>query len=544
MEFLDNLVLPQSSEHIKLLHYMLILVLSLFIPFISIILGGTSISLFFRRKGAEAGNPLYLKFAKDVIELVTINKSVGIILGIVPLLTSILVYAQLLHTAETAAISYLTGAFFLTSISLILIYTYRYSLSFTNIFKTVDAVQVTDEELKEEIDKFKKGNQSLSFKSGRYGIFFLFLAAWIFTAAITLATNPVKWGNENFIILLFSWRVLTNFIQLIAAAFALTGGALMFGFFYWEGGRKNLSEDYKNFILKISSRTTLAASLLLPLFLMINLLGLPSSALSFSVFTYSFIALLLLFLAYHYLYALLKESAIKYSGRIFYILLFSLIAIIAKDQLAMGNATREHSSYLAADFEKYLTQLKGTGEEVQQISGQELYEVRCASCHRFDTKLVGPPYNSVMPKYEGKINQLVSFILNPVKVDPAYPPMPNPGLRPNEAKAVADYEMIEHMRLVLPERTKEAGDNGEAIFNRICSACHSFEEDMVGPAFNSVITKYVDNQEDLITFLSDPQKVNPDFPEMPNPQLSESQLKAISTYVISEYQKRQGVALK
>src|SRR5690606_38354858 len=103
---------------------------------------------------------------------------------------------------------------------------------------------------------------------------------------------------------------------------------------------------------------------------------------------------------------------------------------------------------------------------------------------------------------------------------------------------------LEHMRLVLPERTKEAGDNGEAIFNRICSACHSFEEDMVGPAFNSVITKYVDNQEDLITFLSDPQKVNPDFPEMPNPQLSESKLKAISTYVISEYQKRQGVALK
>jgi cytochrome c len=44
-----------------------------------------------------------------------------------------------------------------------------------------------------------------------------------------------------------------------------------------------------------------------------------------------------------------------------------------------------------------------------------------------------------MPKYEGKKTQLVAFIRNPVKVNPAYPPMPNPGLKPNEAEAVATY---------------------------------------------------------------------------------------------------------
>ena len=36
-----------------------------------------------------------------------------------------------------------------------------------------------------------------------------------------------------------------------------------------------------------------------------------------------------------------------------------------------------------------------------------------------------------------------AFIRNPVKVDPAYPPMPNPGLKPQEAEAVATY-MLEH----------------------------------------------------------------------------------------------------
>ncbi|RPI68984.1 MAG: hypothetical protein EHM47_13885, partial [Ignavibacteriales bacterium] len=519
MEFLDKLVLPQSAEHIELLHYMVILVLALFIPFISIILGGTTLSLYFRKKGIEAGNPFYLKFAKDIIELVTINKSVGIILGIVPLLTCILVFAQLLHTASVSTITYLVIAFILITVSLILIYTYRYSLSFTNIFNSIKEVKSEDAELKEELEKFRKGNQSLSMRSGRYGILLLYLAVWIFTAAITLAVYTKSWGSDNFLISLFSWRVLSNFIQLISAAFALTGGAILFGFFYWEGGKKNLTEDYKNFVLKTSARIALTAALLLPLFLLISLLSLPDTALSFSVFSYSFIALFLLFLAYHYLYALLREPSVKYTGRIFYIILFSIIALIAKDQLAMGNATKVHSSYLVADFNKYLADLKGTSTGAEVLSGREIYEIRCASCHRFDQKLVGPPYNSTLPKYENKIDALVTYILNPVKVDPAYPPMPNPGLRPAEAKAVADYEMIEHMKLVFSERSAEAGDNGEMLFNRICAACHSFEEDMVGPAFNNVITKYVDKQDELIAFISNPQKISPEFPEMPNPGL-------------------------
>jgi cytochrome c len=82
--------------------------------------------------------------------------------------------------------------------------------------------------------------------------------------------------------------------------------------------------------------------------------------------------------------------------------------------------------------------LKGDGKTVQ-VNAEEIYQVKCASCHKWDQKLVGPPHNEVLPKYVGKEQQLVAFIRNPVKVDPAYPPMPNPGLRPNEAEAVANY---------------------------------------------------------------------------------------------------------
>ncbi|HSP87593.1 MAG TPA: hypothetical protein VLN45_05635, partial [Ignavibacteriaceae bacterium] len=234
MNFLDNLVLPQSAEHIELLHYMLVLVLFLFIPFISVILGGASISLYYRKKGLESGNPFYLRFAKDIIDLLTINKSMGIILGIIPLLTCVLVFAQLLHGTNSPSVFYLMGSFFLTSISIILIYTYRYSLSFKNIFDSIRDTHSDDPSFNDELNKFKKGNQSLSLKSGRYGVTLLFLSTWIFTAAITVAIYPGKWIDDRILFLLFSWEVLSRYIHFITAAFALTGGAILFGFFYWE----------------------------------------------------------------------------------------------------------------------------------------------------------------------------------------------------------------------------------------------------------------------------------------------------------------------
>ena len=130
MNFLDSFVLPQSSEHIELLHYILMLIMFLFIPFISILFGGTVLSIYYRRRGLNEKNPMFIRFAHDVIETLTINKSLGIILGIVPLLTSVLIFAQLLHNSASPAVYYLFISFVLTTIAVILIYTYRYSVVF------------------------------------------------------------------------------------------------------------------------------------------------------------------------------------------------------------------------------------------------------------------------------------------------------------------------------------------------------------------------------------------------------------------------------
>ena len=100
MDFLDNIALPQSAEHIQLLHYLLILVLFLFISFIGLVFGGTILSVRYKRKSEKSGDEKYFHFAKDIMEIVTISKSIGFILGIAPLITIILIYSQLLHGSQ------------------------------------------------------------------------------------------------------------------------------------------------------------------------------------------------------------------------------------------------------------------------------------------------------------------------------------------------------------------------------------------------------------------------------------------------------------
>ena len=343
MNFLDNFVLPQSSEHIELLHYLLMLIMFLFVPFISILFGGTALSIYYRRMGLNEKNPMFLRFAHDVIETLTINKSMGIIIGIVPLLTSILIYAQLLHSTESSTVYYLLFSSMLTAFSVILIYTFRYSVIFSGLFDSIKNIIPEDNNTSEIIKNYRDGSRALSIRSGRYGLIFLFVALYLLVAAISNALYP-----------LFSFEVIVRFLQFIAAAFTITGGAIFFAFFYWDGGKNIEDDNYRAFVKKIAINITFTGALIQPIFLTYDFIALPSFALSGAVFTYGMIAILLLFIAYHLLYSMIRDSNLKMSGLVFYVLIFSMFCVIVKNQLAMGNATKPNTVILAAKYTEYL----------------------------------------------------------------------------------------------------------------------------------------------------------------------------------------------
>lgn len=437
MEFLDKLVLPQSAEHIELLHYMLSLILILFVPFISIVFGGLILSLYYKRKGLKTSNTTYLNFAKDAIEFVTVNNSIGVILGIVPLFTAILIFAQLLHTADTGTVGYLALSFLFTTTGLIMTYVYRHSFAFNRVFTSIKKDNLSEQDLKEDVEKFQSSTGHLSVKNGRWAVVFLFVGIWLFTGAITNAVNFGVMEVTGVFYLLISPKVILNLLIFLFLAFTLTGAAILFGFLYWKEDKK-LSAEYREFVKTRSSRLALYSAIPLPFLLALNLYSIPGSFLSGSVFFYGVAALLLIFLALHFIYMILQHNKYTYSAALFLTIIFAVFALIVKEQMAMTNATATHSLVLSNQFDQMLSELRGTGS-VAEISGKEIYDVRCASCHRFDQVLVGPAHKDVLPKYIGKESQLVAFIRNPVKIDPAFPPMPNPGLKPQEAEAVVKY---------------------------------------------------------------------------------------------------------
>ena len=130
MDFLENIALPQSAEHIELLHYLLIIIMVIFIPFISLIFSGTWLSIYFKKKEKIELDNNYKKLSKDIIELVTVNKNVGLILGLMPLLTAVIIFSQLFQATETPGTIYLAVSFIFLMISLNYIYDYMHSFKY------------------------------------------------------------------------------------------------------------------------------------------------------------------------------------------------------------------------------------------------------------------------------------------------------------------------------------------------------------------------------------------------------------------------------
>ena len=297
---------------------------------------------------------------------------------------------------------------------------------------------MADAHVVEDLNKLSDESQRISQKAGTFGILFLFIGLWFFVTALTIPSIYTAWGIDNFIGGLFSWKVLSRFILYLLFALALTGGMILFTFLEDERKKRVKDDEYAVFAKQKIIRVTFYSAIFIPMFLLISLFGLPDSSLTGPVFTYAIISLTLLFFGYHFLYLLTKEIKGTTAALLFFTLIFSVAAFIIGDQKAMATSTKFHSASLSAEYDKYFAELKGEGKTVA-INAAEIYQVKCASCHKWDQKLVGPPHKDVIPKYVGKEAQLVAFIRNPVRVDPAYPHMPNPGLKPNEADAVVKY---------------------------------------------------------------------------------------------------------
>jgi cytochrome c len=438
MDVLNNSVLPQSEPHLILLKYLLSLTFSLFTLYVSVLFGSLVYSLYFKRKAEKEHDKKFNRFAKETIDLITFNKVLAIAFGIVPILSAVFGYAQLLHNSSLNVPEYLLLVLLILIVTLSLVYIYKYTFHLKEIFQYAQEKEnggKSESGMEEEISSYSSKTGRLHKQSGFYALIFLSVSIYLYLSTVQLASETMNSGN-NLIGMIFSFSAFVDFLQFATGAFALTSALILFFLL-----KRNKAEDdnYKSFVKNFSLRSGLIATIILPCLIVLNVMSRDASSLSFDFFGVVVVVMILLLLIASIFYQMIKDSSTNYSSSLVVMLVVVFIFLVIKDQLTFDTSTKMQTAILVKEYDSYEKKIQEASGVSVPINGADIYNGRCIACHSFDRKVVGPPYNSTMPKYEGKKDQLVKFILNPVKVNPDYPAMPNQGLKPDEAEAIADY---------------------------------------------------------------------------------------------------------
>ena len=170
---------------------------------------------------------------------------------------------------------------------------------------------------------------------------------------------------------------------------------------------------------------------------------LPKNSVNYIVFITAVFGIILVMLVLQWIYVVLKEqksSMIKYA---FYTFIIVIGLFAFKDKTAFGVSNKDNVTVLNDEYVKHKEEfLASLGLNKTEINAAEIYSGRCGACHKAEDAPTAPAHKNIIGKYLTQADPkaaLIKFVLNPVKVDPKYPPMPNQGLTPAEADAVAAY---------------------------------------------------------------------------------------------------------
>ena len=427
MDFLNNLFLPPSANHLHLVKYIILIIYFIHLPFISLVIGGTFFSFVFRLLSGNDRNSRNWRVSREFINRLVLRKMAGIFLGVLPLIILMLIEGQVFYDADISVVPFMLITNILVATGITLVYFYQYSFRETGI------------------------SQPVQIAGGALALFFLFTGYFVFSVNSALILDPGRWAIVNSPLkFLFSWNVIARFLHFICAAFAVSGVAMIFFMFNWKESDREKDVEFADYMKKLSGGIAIGFTLIQPLLIFWNLITLPDQALSGAVYLLTVLVMLLLFIITLTLYRLLKESRIKLGNNVFVLFVVTFIVMIVNDHEARENSIENQTRLLTARAEEVRGAIQQEREAAMATSfkpdiklGEEIYNKQCSACHRFDQKLVGPAYDSVLPKYENNRDELIKFIRNPYKIEPGYPPMPKLGLSEKEIMSVAEF-LLQH----------------------------------------------------------------------------------------------------
>lgn len=455
MDVLKSLASPPSVEHYHLLLLIGALVSIVLYPYLGFLLGTSFLSNRFNRKGRKERNPLYLRFAKNLAETALVNKTVPTVFALLPVLSLVFVYAQLLQATASTAVSFAGFGFILLTAAVILLYAYKYTFQLGDLLEGYkDALHRSKsaESGLSSLEAYADSNVRSHARFGRYGVVFAAVAAFCITSAFVVAGNAAHWHNvDSFLTLLLSFDVYVRFLQFLALSAGATGFGILFVTFSWNNTESEPDAEYASFVKATSMRLITGSLLTLPVFLLLGYLLLPGESLSGILYGIAGLSLGLLLLAAQFVYGFKREKEPRHAASALFVFGCAVALLSVNDQVALYNATKGQAAFLSYRHDTEIEDLRSKlGVTGVVLTGAEIFDAKCSACHLFDAKKVGPSYNDVLPKYVGRKEQMMAFVLNPIKINPAFPPMPGQGLKPAEADSIVSYLL----RKFVPVETK------------------------------------------------------------------------------------------
>lgn len=412
-------MLPEIQSHLLQLKWLLFILIALICPLLALMLGGTTVSLASAGLTRRTGQKQLPAWVNALLERAnpSVQRDTLVILTVIAslLLVKIIYRPQLFSNTAWACLIVLLTA----GLGLMVAGRHRLSADYLPDRTALAAVSI--------------------------GVALVTLCCFALACTESLLLTPEYWPHLDRLPYLFlSWHGLVRFGEFILLTGAVTGNALLFTI-----PSQSLSNaDLPGYRVAriIGGGMTLGSLLLWPVAVCVEMAIIPSLTASPLLSELATLSICLAAVAAIWLVVSLQRCQ-GHPPRPFFIMVFLLFWCWA----FMGHAAREQILSpaalaglnpvpgVAATKPAQVTPIQTAAPVPSIASGQALFEQKCSICHRFDQRAVGPPLNTVVPKYRSNSEQLQAFLKNPVKRNPDYPNMPNLGLTDDQAAAIAGY---------------------------------------------------------------------------------------------------------
>lgn len=423
MDFLTQHIIPPTAQHMTLLEFLAVVTYAIHLPYVAMVIGSTALAMWLTFSDHEIPEPRFARLAGDLIETVLGNRFTMLVLGIMPLFVLPFIYGQWFVGAPLAPLKYIVYAIPGVIVAFVVLMLYRGTFA------------------------ERKNNFHVHMGLGTLGLGVLITSYFVLLSTIARLHDPEKWFRlKNLLILLLNWNVIWKFLFFLHLAFALTGAVILFFLLRWSKERALGDAEYAAFARKFGAGIGLAFCFALPVFFLFYVFTSPDVVFDNTNYLLAASVVVVSMLIAYSFYGALQARAPRFGATTFTLFMMIFVLVGSFDLRAMANANREHARVIEQAAEKAALEREVELETAMAAAsgknlGEETFTKVCMQCHRFEEKLVGPPLKDVLGKYNAE--SLKAFILSPTKVDAAYPPMPNPGLTPTQAAAVAKYE-LEH----------------------------------------------------------------------------------------------------